>query len=144
MPAHARLVPVYCRVVQRSAVLWRQIAVGGRSTDHSDPKQLPDVLQGRQRQTDVQQAGCRRQDPNCYRGSFLLSSSPRFVTFSFLIPLVPSLGTFPLSVKYTLRGVLEVCAGMAVNDSNLTGHNCGCRVLQGCKRSESRTGKRQR
>lgn len=53
LPAHACLVPVYCRVVQRSAVLWRQIAVGCRSTDHSDPKQLPGVLQGIQRQTDL-------------------------------------------------------------------------------------------
>lgn len=40
------LVPVDCSVAQRSAVLWRQIAVGCRSTNHSDPKQLPDVLQG--------------------------------------------------------------------------------------------------
>lgn len=39
-------VPVYCRVGQRSAVLWRQIAVGCWSTDHSDPKQFCGVLQG--------------------------------------------------------------------------------------------------
>lgn len=46
------VVPVYCGVVQRSADLGRQIAVGCRSADHSDPEQFPGVLQGRQRQID--------------------------------------------------------------------------------------------
>lgn len=85
----------------------------------------------------------RLQDPNCYRGSFLLSSSPRFVTFSFLILLVPSLGTFPLQSRTHCVGERFVPSWLWMTATSLL-TTVAAESIRGCKRSESRTGKRQR
>lgn len=76
-------VPVYCRVGQRSAVLWRQVAVGCWSTDHSDPKQFHGVLRGnKHRLIPSQQAKVRQVRNQCCAAgwestSAVIHSSPQ-------------------------------------------------------------------
>lgn len=110
-PAHVGLVPVYCRVVQRSAVLWRQIAVGCWSTDHSDPKRFPGVLRGRQRQLDFGGQGRRvkiqfwavRHELLFWVIYTLAPRSPREAFFFSISPAL-SLRTFLLSTQCTGYG----------------------------------------
>lgn len=107
-------VPVYCRVGQRSAVLWRQIAVGCWSTDHSDPKQFCGVLQGdKHRFILSQQAKLGRlrfsvapPGMSQYEWSLIVPFTPWAVFhFSFLGELVVSpLLTCPPQVNNTLLG----------------------------------------
>lgn len=90
-------VPVHCRVGQRSAVLWRQIAVGCWSTNHSDPKQFPGVLQGDNhrvilsQQAEVGRLRVSVAPPGMSQHQGLLPGPPFFfLKFSFVGELVVS------------------------------------------------------
>lgn len=118
-------VPVHCRVGQRSAVLWRQIAVGCWSTNHSDPKQFPGVLQGDNyrvilsQQAEVGRLRVSVAPPGMSQHQGLLPGPPFFLKFSFVGELVvsPLLTCLHGGQQHTAwaRSVHRKSCGLAVN-----------------------------
>lgn len=114
-------VPVHCRVGQRSAVLWRQIAVGCWSTNHSDPKQFPGVLQGDNhrvilsQQAEVGRLRVSVAPPGMSQHQGLLPGPPFFFFKVLVCRRAGSLSPLDMStmgVNNTLLGP-EVCTGKA-------------------------------